>query len=272
MTTYSTAIQAAIKQLSNSTSPRLDALLLLSHVQQKPRTYLLAHLDDTIEPVSLAHYQQIVSQRAAGTPIAYLIGRREFYGRQFQVNPSVLIPRPETEVIIEQLKHILPQPHTILDVGTGSGCLAITAQLELGATVTACDLSPQALATAQTNATALRATIQFLQSNLLSKVTGQFDCMLANLPYLDQDAAADYCGKTTPTDLASEPKMALFAADGGKELIKQLIAQAPAHLSPHGHLILELNPEQLTPISDYAKAYRFSVVEAAPFTLHLQLN
>jgi release factor glutamine methyltransferase len=173
------------------------------------------------------------------------LGHKEFYGRNFEVNQDTLIHRPETEALINVIKEIIP--HRVLDVGTGSGCIAITAALELPETeVNAVDISLKALAVAKRNATNLGANVNFYRSNLLEKIEGQYDLIVANLPYVDRE-----WGWTSP-ELAYEPQTALYAEDGGLALIKQLIEQAPAHLCKHGYLILEADLSQHKKIANYA--------------------
>ncbi len=182
----------------------------------------------------------LLLQRTQRQPIAYLTGRRDFYGRSFLVNEQVLVPRPESEVILAILDELAQDHHlrTVLDVGTGSGCLAISVKLtHPDLAVSACDISESALPVARLNATRLLPSgqqIKFYQSDLLSDlpVGSRFDLIVANLPYLSpgQDDLSP--------ELAYEPAIALYADDDGLSLIKQLITTAPDSLTPGGYLLL----------------------------------
>ena len=231
--------------LNSAPVDRLDAVLILAHSLGKDRTFLHAHPEFDLSDAVLAKINAAVARRALGEPLAYILGFKEFYGRNFTVTHDTLIPRPETEALIEVIKSL--KPRKILDVGTGSGCIAVTLALELPETeVDAVDISLKALAAARENAENLGAKVDFYQSNLLEKVDGQYDLIVANLPYVD--ASWDWLGP----ELDFEPQTALYAEDGGLALIKQLIEQAPAHLKPHGHLILEADRSQHQKIASYA--------------------
>ena len=181
----------------------------------------------------------MISQRVNRIPIAYIIGHKEFYGRNFNVNENTLIPRPESETIIDILKKIYSKKTTkLIDVGTGSGCLGITAKIEYPALeVTLIDISQQALQTAVLNAKALAARITALQSDLLANYTKKADIIIANLPYVDR--TWDRSPETN-----HEPSLALFADDNGKDLIKKLIVQSTSKISDGGYLIIEADPFQ----------------------------
>ena len=231
--------------LQNSPLDHLDSELILAHILGKDRTFLHAHPDFELSEADLAQINAFAARCALGEPLAYILGFKEFYGRNFKVTHDTLVPRPETEALIEVIKGI--KPHKILDVGTGSGCIAVTLALELlDSEVDAVDISLQALAVARENAENLGAKVDFYQSNLLTKIDGQYDLIVANLPYVD--ANWDWLGP----ELAFEPQTALYAEDGGLALIKQLIEQAPAHLKQHGHLILEADRSQHQKIASYA--------------------
>ena len=251
-------------------SARLDAELLLTYATKLDRTALLAHGDQVVDAVTATIFFDLIAQRARHIPVAYLTGRKAFYGRDFTVTPATLIPRPESEVIIETLKQLYqPDQHsTLLDVGTGSGCLAITAQLELpDLKVTASDISQEALPVAELNAGRYHVDnkITFVNSNLFNNITGHFDFILANLPYLDYDRRADYS-----PELAHEPNLALYAYDRGNCLMLELVAVARNYLTPHGYLIMEMETHQLGQVADRATKSGLEVVSKAPFTLVLQ--
>ena len=282
-------------------SARLDSELILSHALGLPREWILAHDDATIEPAVWKKLCFMVAKRAQRQPLAYVLGTKEFYGRNFIVTPDVLIPRPESEVMIDEIDNIIgrlnsqsitavqqglispdarakwrqpaepcKQPDglaSVLDLGTGSGCLAITAKLEHPElNVTAVDISPAALEIAELNALRLHADITFKQSDLFSSLSNQkFDVILANLPYVDID------WPDLSPELIYEPQTALFANDKGLELIKKTLAEAQLHLNANGYLILEMDRRQIPIITQLAQTQGYKIIRRQPFTLTLQL-
>jgi len=226
-------------------SARLDAELILAHTLRHARTYLHAHgdhpLDDRREQIANAR----IELRLNRTPVAYIIGHKEFYGRRFTTTPAALIPRPETEVMIELLKEIIPQnlsllpkPLSIIDVGTGTGCIGITVKKEWPeCDVTCTDTSNHALSLAKENATRLVADVQFMKADLLHGYILDADIILANLPYVDRSW-------TVSREINVEPEQALYADDDGLALINKLIQQAATVLKTGGHLLLESDVRQ----------------------------
>lgn len=228
-------------------SARLDAELILAHTLRVSRTSLHAHPDD---PISDRH-EEIANARLAlrldRVPVAYIIGHKEFYGRSFLVNSATLIPRPESESLIELLRLVKPRnthlfadtPLRLVDVGTGSGILGITAKLlspdEYD--VTLIDTSRQALTIAEKNASRLEADVTTLQSDLLADYPFVADVIIANLPYVDAEWE-----RSPETD--HEPASALFAGHGGLALIDELIVQSRTRLTVGGSMILEADPTQ----------------------------
>ncbi len=244
-------------------SARLDVLVLLSDALQHDKSWVLAHGDDTLAPGPIAQLQTQIRQRCRRVPLAYIRGHQEFYGREFTVNPDVLIPRPETETLIDLAKNYIRSGH-ILDVGTGSGAIAVTLALELpNATITACDISPLALKVAQQNARTLQANVRFFESDLLSNASDRYHAIIANLPYVSR-------GWEVSPETAAEPAMALYANDNGLELINKLLAQAPHHLRTGGHLLLEADPRQHATITQ--SAHRFTRVSTHGFCIVLRLS
>lgn len=263
---------------ANIPSARLDAEVLLCHILGVDRAYLVAHGDESLARIALNHKggvhpggvttygERLVLDRLKRKPIAYLLGHKEFYGRDFIVNRHVLIPRPETEALIELAKkhHLTGQ---ILDVGTGSGAIGLTLWYELDdVTVTLSDVSEDALAVAEKNAKSLRAkAVSFVESDLLehwADTETSFDAIVANLPYVDK--SWDRSPET-----GHEPHQALFARDGGLELIKLLIDQARSLISPRGYLLLESDPQQQESIVAHAKS-QFEEVEHFDYGLLLR--
>ncbi|HEX8390666.1 MAG TPA: peptide chain release factor N(5)-glutamine methyltransferase [Candidatus Saccharimonadales bacterium] len=275
-------IQKAADQfkLAKIETARLDAEVLLGYMLGVDRAWLAAHGDESLFGTALKfkgsprrgslleHGEQLVLKRLRRTPVAYLTGQKEFYGRDFIVTPDVLIPRPETEMLVELAKqHRLSGQ--LLDVGTGSGCLGLTLALETDAQVTLSDVSDAALEVARTNAKRLGVKkLNLVQSDLLGvfaiqSILKRFDVIVANLPYVDK--TWDRSPET-----AHEPAQALFSGDGGLELIKQLIDQSPDALKPGGYLLLEADPMQHEDIATYAR--QFAIVARQDYGVLLRLN
>lgn len=256
-------LHTATNQLKEAGIPsaRLDAEIILAHTLRRSRTYLHAHDDEILgdRDEEIANARLLL--RCDRTPVAYIIGHKEFYGRRFKVTPSTLIPRPESETVITLLKELLPkglsliqeQPQRLVDIGTGSGCLGITAKLEMPElSVTLCDISNHALNVAKTNAKNLEADVTILRSNLLADYPFAPSIILANLPYVDPQ------WERSP-ETNYEPKEALFADDSGLALIKQLIDEASVRLTKDGLVLLEADPRQHSAIARYAKSHGFAV-------------
>lgn len=250
-----TWLGSATKKLNSVSidSAHLDAQLLLSATLYKPREYLLANYDHELSAIELAQADKWLKRRINREPIAYILGHKEFYGRDFMVSPSVLIPRPESETIIDILKDL--QPETIVDIGTGSGCLAISAKLEIPKSrVIATDISEDALQIARQNASGLNAEITFVVSDLLTGIkaikSDQPVTVVANLPYVDNS------WQTSP-ETKFEPSLALFAEDDGLKLIKKLILQAKKKLRPGDNMLLEADTRQHEGMTKYAKKHGF---------------
>lgn len=231
----------------------------------RTKSWLLAHDDYIIPATPLAALQQQVKTRTQRMPLAYVRGFQEFYGREFVVTPSVLIPRPETEQIITQLTHLqLPPGARLLDVGTGSGAIGITAALEIpGLQVEACDISQDALDVARNNAARLDAAVTLYESDLLAHAK-TYDVIAANLPYVGPDWL-----RSPETDF--EPGLALFADNNGLALIEKLLHQTLAHLTPGGHVLIEADPRQFGEIRQTAPK-ELELVDGQGFVLTFKLT
>lgn len=221
--TFRQLLQEAQSKLSNFPTPDLDTKVLLKKAFSLDETGLFLKLDEKItDKNALDTFNSLISERKKGIPIAYIIGQKEFYGRDYVVTPDVLIPRPETEFIIDYLKDSYPNLTKILEIGTGSGCIAISLNEELpNAEVTATDISAASLQVAKKNATMLTGekTPHFLQSDLLEEVNKiEWDIIVANLPYLDQK-------KHTDDSILHEPDLALYASLGGLDLYQKLFRE-----------------------------------------------
>ena len=223
-------------------SPRLDAELILAETLRKPRTHLHTNLDTEIDPRRIDIADARLRLRLERVPLAYILGHKEFYGRDFRVTPDVLVPRPESEAIITTMLEIsagdISGNRSLLDIGTGSGCIGITIKLERpDISVTLSDISHSALAVAEKNADILGAKVQVKRQDLLKGQIGRLDYIIANLPYVDRD------WQVSP-ELQHEPQGALFADNGGLALIYTLLEQTPPHLNDGGWVLLEADPEQ----------------------------
>lgn len=266
-------LERATQQLKDASidSARLDAEIILAHTLLKNRTFLHAHPDFLLDQHRRDIADARLQLRLDRTPIAYIVGHKEFYGRLFHVTPATLIPRPESEDIITLLKEIapkntssLPDHPRLVDVGTGSGCLGITAKLELPALdVTLLDISQHALTVARRNAAALHANVAFSRSDLLTNYPFRADYIVANLPYVDPS------WQRSP-ETEHEPALALFAEDKGLHLIKKLIGQSRHYLAASGYLLLEADPRQHHEITTAAKQHGFSHYKTQHFIISLQ--
>lgn len=242
MTSIRELIDAATPTIS-SDSPRLDVELLLAHVLGQPRSYLYTWPERQPEPAQVQQFNALLARRQHGEPIAYLLNHREFWSLDLSVNPNVLIPRPETELLIETLlSRALPAELELLDLGTGSGAIALALAKERpGWRITATDSSQEALATAQDNARRLGLKhVSFLCGHWFEALAEQqFDIIVSNPPYL---AAADPHLKTG--DVRFEPLSALSAGIDGLNDLREIIKKAPAHLKSRGLLIVEHGYDQ----------------------------
>lgn len=233
---------AALSEARGSVPPS-EARLLLQHVLGCSHADIAAHPERALDAAVLQRYRTLVARRAQGEPVAYLTGRREFFGRDFHVARGVLIPRPETELLVELALTRLSAPGAarILDLGTGSGALAVTLALERpGANVTAVDRAPDALAVARRNATALEAEVHFVLGDWFSALgDARYELIVANPPYV---AAGD--PHLDRGDVRFEPHGALVGGADGLTDIRQIIVSSPPHLVPGGWLLLEHGYDQ----------------------------
>ena len=239
---FAEVIGEAALLLAPSETTRRDAELLLLHTCGLTRAELLTHPDREVTELQLSEYRAAIARRARHEPVQYITGTQEFYCRPFAVTPAVLIPRPETEHLVEAALAIRPESRRILDIGTGSGILAVTLALELPqASITATDVSNDALAIAKQNAQALGAAdrIRFAVSDLFAAIADQrFDCIVSNPPYVATSEVLE------PQVRDYEPATALYAGDDGLAIYRRLIPEAFAHLEPGGSLLLEIGHGQ----------------------------
>ena len=251
---------------------RLDAEIILAHTIKQHRTHLHAHPEEALEARAEEIAGARLDLRLDHVPIAYIIGHKEFYGRRFYVTPATLVPRPESEEIIELLSHILPQtapllhdqPKRLVDIGTGSGILGITAKLEYPELdVTLLDVSKAALNVAKKNARALAATVTTMESNLLDAYPYEPDIVLANLPYVDE-------GWQRSPETGHEPAEALFAKDHGLALIERCLEQLSGRQVAGAHAIFEADPRQWKSIEAMAKRNGFRLLEQSEYAAAFQ--
>ncbi|HZQ91982.1 MAG TPA: peptide chain release factor N(5)-glutamine methyltransferase [Terriglobales bacterium] len=240
------ALSQAIQHLTarDVPSPRLNAETLLMFTLGRDRAYLYAHPERELTAEEASRYDAALAERARGVPAQYITGHQEFWGLDFVVTPAVLIPRPETEHVVETVLALRaegPEGLRIADVGTGSGCIALALAKEFPrATVTALDISPAALEVARINATRLEMSerVRFVESDLLGALPAseQFELIVCNPPYVGENEA----DKVQRQVREFEPRVAVFAGKNGLDVYERLVPQARERLAPGGWLVMEI--------------------------------
>ncbi len=241
------------KLRGNKENPKLDAQVILAHVLNKGTVFLFAHSEDELPVKNIEQFQRLIDRRVRHEPVAYLIGHKEFYGREFTVNPHVLIPRPDTETLIDLAKSVVTTQSLIIDIGTGSGAIALTLAAETGRPTVALDISPSALTVAKLNAENLKLThlVAFFEGDLLTPLLtesngeslGQHALLTANLPYISN---RQYEG-LDPNVKAYEPSLALISGIDGLDHYDRLFTQIAnnRHILPLKlDIIIEIDPSQ----------------------------
>lgn len=242
-------------------NPRLDAEVLLSHILGKDRLYLYVHFDQPLEGRELAAFREAVKKRAARLPIAYIIGVKEFMGLDFQVTPAVLIPRPDTEILVEKALKLLEGTDnpTILDIGTGSGAICISMLVNLpSAKAVTVDISSEAIEVAKGNAEKHEVTkrLIFCQGDLFKPVQGQvFTAILSNPPYIPE---ADIKGLTP--EVRKEPNLALDGGADGLDFYRRIILEGRNYLAPDGFIAMEVGIGQARQVAELAEQSGFFTV------------
>jgi release factor glutamine methyltransferase len=237
--TVDTALRQGVRILEDGgiAVPRLTAEVLLAHAMRVERVYFFAHPERELSELEWLHYGRYLHERLGGKPTQYITGHQEFYSRDFRVTPDVLIPRPETEHVVEVALEVARGAQRVVDIGTGSGALAVTLCLEMGAETWATEISPVAARVAAGNAARLGAQVHFVVCDLMEAIAaGTMDLIVSNPPYVPvtqreglQREVRDF-----------EPHVALFAGETGFELYDRIVAGAPRVLKPGGWLVMEL--------------------------------
>ena len=240
-------------------APRLTAELLLAHALGCDRVRLYLDFDKPLGPEELARYRELVKRRGEGEPTAYLTGAKEFYGHAFRVDARALIPRPETELLVETALAALPDEGAALDLCTGSGCVAVALALARPrARVTAVDLSAEALQLARENAEGLGAQVTLLEGDLFAPVPAEarFDVVTANAPYVPTGELAGLA-----RELRREPRLALDGGPDGLAVLRRLVRDAPPFLRPGGALLLEMHESHAAPLPALCREGGFASAE-----------
>lgn len=226
-------------------APALDADVLLAHVLDVPKDALVAHPETAMSDEDLRRYEALIERRGTGVPVAYLRGFKEFYGLRFAVDDRVLVPRPETEILVDAVRaYAAGRSLTVVDVGTGSGAIAVAlAVSEPGLRIIATDLSAAALVVARANAGTHVARVEFREGDLLAPIAERVDIVAANLPYLRDDELRDLTGDRSA--LAHEPRLATVAGPDGLTLVRRAIADLPRVLAADGAAFFECDPPQV---------------------------
>ena len=252
-------LQQALLQAHQRGMERIDAQMLLLHVLGQPdagRAWLLTHDSDVLTPAQQTQFEALCAQRLDGVPVAYLTGCKEFFGLPLQVDARVLDPRPET--LVEWALDVLEKTVSprILDLGTGSGAIALALQSQRpDATVTAVDFSQDALEVARANAQRLQLPVKLVQSSWLEQIEGMFDVIVSNPPYIRED-------DEHMAALRHEPRQALTSGEDGLDDIRTIIAQAPAHLNAGGWLLLEHGWDQAPTVQNLLHSAGFVQVHS----------
>lgn len=243
--------------LQRGVNPR-DVDLLLGDLLGKPLSWLMAFGETLVDPAPL---EALLARRYSGEPLQYIRKRTEFYSREFYVDDRVLIPRPETELLVEVALEHSPQGGRVIDIGSGSGCIAITMERERpDLHVISVDRSPEALVVAGINRDRLQSRIALAASDLMSAVRGPFDVIVSNPPYVPLGEYEELAVEVR----IHEPRIALTPGPSGMEIIDRIFDEARRHLTPDGHLVLEIGYGQEQSLRALAEAKRFTVDAALP--------
>ncbi len=257
---------ARLLRLAGISDPRREAGSLLEAVIDRDRTFVIGHAEQTITAEQLESFRKATVRRAKGEPLQYITGTQSFYGLEFEVTPDVLIPRPETELLVESALGLLEPalaPPIICDVGTGSGCITIAVLSERhDAEAIALDISPAALGVARRNVArhAVQERVTFFESDCFSaldKNEHQFDLIVSNPPYVTARAL-----ETLQTEVRDhEPRLALEAGPDGLLIIQKLLSEAAVFLKPRGHMLIEIGFDQAAAVTDLAAKTKWKLLD-----------
>jgi len=251
------ALSSAYLEAKGSPTARLDAELLVGHALGMPRLDLYLHHDRPLTADELAAIRPLLRRRADLEPVAYIVGEVGFRRLTLRTDARALMPRPETETLVEVALALLPRGGRLVDVGTGAGPIALSVRHERpDAAVLAVDASADALDLARANAERLGLEVAFAVSDLLADAPGPFDVIAANLPYVP-----DGDPRTEPGVVRHEPHLALWGGPDGLDLIRRLVAQAPERLAPGGAIVLEVSDEQAAAVQALLAEAGFTEVE-----------
>jgi release factor glutamine methyltransferase len=245
---------------------RREASSLLSHVVGRDRTFLISHAEDLLGDRELRNFEAAIARRATGEPAQYITGVQDFYGRSFRVTPDVLIPRPETELLVEAALEVMNAEARVCDVGTGSGCIAVTLLCERAdAQAVGLDISEAALAVARENAgeQLVQDRLELIVSdcfNELDRTTQQFDLIVSNPPYVSERALPGLQREVRDY----EPLVALTAGADGLSVIRRLLAEAPAFLKTNGQMLLEIGFDQGERVRDLVDTSVWTLKDVLP--------
>jgi release factor glutamine methyltransferase len=243
---------------------RREAGSLLSFVIGKDRTFLISHAEDELDDQQVNQFRDVVERRAAGEPLQYITGVQDFFGREFRVTPDVLIPRPETELLVEAALEVNRAAKFICDVGTGSGCIAITLLCELNnARAIAVDKSPAALEVAKFNAEKLSVAdrAEFVVSDCFASLESrEFDLIVSNPPYVSAGVVAGLQREVRD----HEPLVALSPGPDGLSVIRRLIKESPVFIKQHGHLVMEIGFDQGEAVQQLIDSNVWKLLEVRP--------
>lgn len=264
------ALNKAVTRLEQAkiSGAHLDSELIMAYVFGRDRAWILAHDDTELDQPQLEQFDALVNRRFNREPLVHLTGTREFYGLNFKITPDVLTPRAETEQMVEWTIKYAPKNSALIDIGTGSGALAIAiAKHRPDLAITATDLSERELAVARRNAQTHRMSIEFIASDLFAApvlANRTFATVVTNLPYLADDA-------DLMPEVKREPAIALFGGPDGLGLYRRFLAQLPAHLAPDGFLFTESDPWQHETLITAAESAHLRPIEQGYFILCFQM-
>jgi release factor glutamine methyltransferase len=254
--------------ISGVNSARLDAELLLGHVMEQKRTWLKAHDEVELTPEDRQKYAMLVQKRTQRVPLVHLTNKREFYGLELEVTEATLTPRVETEQIVEWAIKYAPEGSHLIDIGTGSGAIAIgIGKNRPDLKITATEISLPAIKVARSNAAHHNVSLHLLQSDLWEGVTGTYQTIVTNLPYLRDDAHSDLM-----EEVKYEPDVALFGGEDGLDIYRRFLQEVPTYLEKNGYLFTECDPWQHEDLIGEAAKYGLKPIEQGYFILGFQLK